>query len=100
MDSLTLNFYKNFKDFFKTLSSNPLDFEKYNLMKENLIFNPWYKKVIDVCAICLSTHNFLKCPFTFFIPNKNKLLSDKNQTIQINKRKKSHRRRIPKEVLS
>jgi len=55
-------------------------------MKDNLIYNPYFKKVVDVCAICLSNHNFKKCPFLFFIPNKEKLLNYRKKKIVENKR--------------
>lgn len=39
-----------------------------------------YRRVITVCEICGYNHGFLKCPFPFYQPNRNKLLQRVNKS--------------------
>lgn len=66
----------NYDDFYTSLADFPDDLEKFALIKDNLTFNPQYKRVNEVCQICLLNHKLTSCPFTFYQPNRTKILRD------------------------
>lgn len=66
------------EEFLELLKKYPRDFEKFHQLKDSLLFNKRCKHIIDICPVCISTHTLLQCPFTFFQPNINKLVSNKN----------------------
>ncbi|KAM3145988.1 hypothetical protein pb186bvf_001966 [Paramecium bursaria] len=71
--------YINYSDFFKAIKDSQLDLEKYQLIKDNLFYNPHYKAVKQVCQICSSNHSLQNCPFTFYQPNKLKITRPNNE---------------------
>jgi thymidine kinase len=42
------------------LKENYEEFERFNLIKDNLLYNENYKKLGQVCEVCGSSHGFLK----------------------------------------
>jgi hypothetical protein len=44
------------EDFMALIRGYPEDYEKFSLLRENLRFNRFYKKVVDVCSICSYNH--------------------------------------------
>lgn len=61
------------------------------MIKDNVKFNKFFKKVSTMCEICQSNHQFTKCPFTFYQANRLKLLRKQNES-KPNKRLPSYLR--------
>ncbi|CAD8084929.1 unnamed protein product [Paramecium sonneborni] len=78
----------NRNDFTKILKENKEDFEKFNQFKDKLLFSK--KSRGNKCFVCGWIHYFNKCPFLFFISDKEKVLqqalSNKEQNRGVNTR--------------
>jgi hypothetical protein len=60
-------------DMLEILKEKPEDFEKFNVIRENVQFTKVFRLVHTFCQICGSSHEMFRCPFAFFQPNKQKL---------------------------
>ncbi|CAK81063.1 unnamed protein product (macronuclear) [Paramecium tetraurelia] len=68
-------------DFTKVLKENKEDFEKFNQIKDKLQFSK--KQRGNKCFICGWIHYFNKCPFLFFIADREKdQIRDRNQRLR------------------
>jgi hypothetical protein len=65
----------DFDDFHRVLIEYPEDFERYCLIRDNLLYNQNYKNLGKVCEICQSSHSFMRCPFVFFQANQAKIVN-------------------------
>ena len=57
-------------DLIEILKEKPEDFEKFNVIKDNIQFNNGFRLVHNYCQICGSSHEMFRCPFAFFQVNK------------------------------
>ncbi|CAD8171955.1 unnamed protein product [Paramecium octaurelia] len=65
----------DFQQFYLIIQEKSEEFQKYSMVKDNLLFNSNYKAFSQICEICGWTHRFIQCPFVFLQPNKNKIVS-------------------------
>ncbi|KAM3138944.1 hypothetical protein pb186bvf_008957 [Paramecium bursaria] len=58
-------------DFIELLQLNQEEYLKFSEIKEKLLYS---NSIGKICEICGWTHNYVECPFVFYIPNKWKLI--------------------------
>ncbi|KAM3138945.1 hypothetical protein pb186bvf_008958 [Paramecium bursaria] len=58
-------------DFIDLLKINQEEYLKFCEIKEKLLYS---NSIGKICEICGWTHNYVECPFVFYIPNKWKLV--------------------------
>lgn len=87
-------------DFLNILKNKKEDFEKYCMIKDNIIFNGDYSSLGTRCFSCNRMNHTLKeCNFIHFIPDNEKIIKKLNFSVD-NERQPFHRKKFKKNALS
>ncbi|CAK63178.1 unnamed protein product (macronuclear) [Paramecium tetraurelia] len=79
--------YIEYEDFLNIIKEDPREEENYQMLKDEMQFNEEKQNYGEVCYICRWTHQFMKCPFVFYIANLRKL----RKQFMINESNQRHR---------